>query len=60
MDIRPMRMRMFQEIMLVWMGMPTIRLFSFMMIMVAIIMAVWMIMRDTLMNMAVLVLFAHE
>jgi hypothetical protein len=60
MDIRPMRMRMFQEIMLVWMGMPTIRLFSFMMIMVAIIMAVWMIMLDTLMNMGVLVLFAHE
>ena len=60
MDIRPMWMRVFQEIMLVWVGMPAIGQFSFMMIMVVIIMAVWVIMRDTLMYMGVLVLLAHE
>jgi flagellar biosynthesis protein FliQ len=46
--------------MLMWVCVPAIILSLLMMIMVAIIMAVWMIMRDTLMNVGVLVLFAHE
>ena len=51
---------MFQEIMLVGVGVPAVGYFSFMMIMMHIIMAVWVIMCHTLMNMSVLVLLAHE